>query len=159
MCRQRFPELNEFDGNWPVDMYYTHWVCFRDHRKKQREKAKDSQPGPNSTKRKALERGETEKNQASSSTRSQQVEGSKPHQRTSRPHDVSSRPIPRSLAGSIELGSYDAVPSTSRRILAKRPRDPEQAQVYLQAAVSKMRICVPAHWRRRLRFLRRVRSV
>ncbi|KAF8217149.1 hypothetical protein K438DRAFT_1926039 [Mycena galopus ATCC 62051] len=89
-CRQKFPELGDFDKDWPVDAYYTKWVSRRDLEKKQREKAKDSQPGPNSTKRKAPKRGETGKE-------------------------------------NVEYASSST-------------RDPEQAQVYLQAAVSKMRM-------------------
>ncbi|KAJ7304566.1 hypothetical protein DFH08DRAFT_903371 [Mycena albidolilacea] len=63
-CQKEFPRLDDFDGQWPLDMYYAKWTYWR-HVKKMQEKKKAQNAGmwqdTNSKKRKVREGGEDDK--------------------------------------------------------------------------------------------------
>ncbi|KAJ7879306.1 hypothetical protein B0H14DRAFT_2709934 [Mycena olivaceomarginata] len=118
-CRKKFPRLDDFEGQWPLDMYYAKWTHWRSVQKKQKEKKAQNagmQQDTNSKKRKVREGGEDDKENeehpGSSSANRKQPEPQHEtvlRQRTSQ--DASSRVSqtqPRSIATSRNTGSQES---------------------------------------------------
>ncbi|KAF7356137.1 hypothetical protein MVEN_00944300 [Mycena venus] len=91
-CRSKFSGLDDFEGHWPLEVYFTKWVYFRALRKKRQGNRADDPPGTttahqssNSKKRKGPQQIE-EDSEGEQSTSSNELSGvghvSAPHQRT-----------------------------------------------------------------------------
>ncbi|KAJ7304558.1 hypothetical protein DFH08DRAFT_903360 [Mycena albidolilacea] len=118
-CRKKFPRLEDFEGQWPLDMYYAKWTYWRFlKRGRGKKKAQNAgmQQDMNSKKRKVREGGEDDKENeehpGSSSANRKQPELQ--HESVLRQHtsqDASSRVSqtqPRSIATSRNAGSQES---------------------------------------------------
>ncbi|KAF8217124.1 hypothetical protein K438DRAFT_1926028 [Mycena galopus ATCC 62051] len=122
-CRTEFPELDQFEGHWPVDIYYSKWVYFRVIEKRRREKKAnvESSQSLNSKKRKAPQPSEEDKENPENPSLSAARSKRPTYQRASSPQNTSSctslsGPISRETNRSAgSSGSDDARVSLTRK--------------------------------------------